>query len=250
MITAITDVGKRDFNSAVEAMEWQAIHSSTKFILDDVDISHLDIVQRENKHLCPTALTTFQAVNEFVRLKNEMALKIEQERHIQILNLISLFEEAMNIESYQAIEDFIIKYEAIKNNIISALKDAERNLSMIPEVRIFERAKYQFRVDKIKNLIPKINTACTNSSPWQPIETAPKDQTVVFIYVPGEKPNYPKLGLYYTKKEYQKELEKEHGPQNFLPDGWYWSPGITTGYKQCSINPTHWMPIPKDPSSP
>jgi hypothetical protein len=71
---------------------------------------------------------------------------------------------------------------------------------------------------------------------WQPIETAPKDGTVILInnpnkYGPNKKPyKYQVLmAWYYTRKYEQGTIE-------------YWDT-----FNNCHPKPTHWMPLPEPP---
>ena len=66
---------------------------------------------------------------------------------------------------------------------------------------------------------------------WQPIETAPKDQAVL-VWLPGAATG----------------LEMEIGYcSSSDPDG-DWYPSTHVGFP-IDIPPTHWMPLPKDPTS-
>jgi hypothetical protein len=68
---------------------------------------------------------------------------------------------------------------------------------------------------------------------WQPIETAPKDETSVLLYGfwEGE----------LNARDDQPEVWKAH----FAYDKWWVEGGEY--YSQCVINPTHWMPLPEPP---
>ena len=64
-------------------------------------------------------------------------------------------------------------------------------------------------------------------SDWQPIETAPKDGTVVFLYWPTMSiTRYPAAGMH-------------HG------DEYGWEMYVDRDYGE--IFPTHWMPLPAPP---
>lgn len=62
-------------------------------------------------------------------------------------------------------------------------------------------------------------------TPWQPIETAPKDGTVVLVIDARHDDDYPYPA--HWKKGY----------------GWF-DPGWDGGY-----SPTHWMPLPDPPNT-
>ena len=79
---------------------------------------------------------------------------------------------------------------------------------------------------------------------WQHIESAPKDGTKVFVYVPGDS-NYP-TAAYYSSKEY---FETEYGDPDYMDEGWYWSFGYPSDFHEETIEPTHWMPIPESPEA-
>jgi hypothetical protein len=68
---------------------------------------------------------------------------------------------------------------------------------------------------------------------WQPIETAPTDNTSVLVYGFWE-------GELYAKED-QREIWKAHFDHNkwWVDGGEY--------YSQSVISPTHWMPLPKPP---
>ncbi len=69
---------------------------------------------------------------------------------------------------------------------------------------------------------------------WQPIETAPKDGTVVDLFRCGHRvPNC--------------SWRVNH---NVLLDGWVYSPpnGGKYAFHKRDPNPTHWMPLPEPPS--
>lgn len=55
---------------------------------------------------------------------------------------------------------------------------------------------------------------------WLPIETAPKDGTEVFVYVPGD-------SLFPTAATYKSAdyFEKEYGDREYMEEGWYWAFG-------------------------
>ena len=83
-----------------------------------------------------------------------------------------------------------------------------------------------------------------NNNEWQPIETAPKDGTLVLLWgiwsgevsgIYNEKEMH--LGYYYVS-EFQSLEEK----------GFNWT--VTGGDMYgCRMNPTHWMPLPKPPTN-
>lgn len=77
---------------------------------------------------------------------------------------------------------------------------------------------------------------------WQPIETAPKDDTDIFVYIPlldemrvaffgteGKSP-WPELVGKWI-------LSDTMGEDDNTPDGYVWQ----------AIEPSHWMPLPSRP---
>lgn len=77
-------------------------------------------------------------------------------------------------------------------------------------------------------------------SEWQPIETAPKDGTVVLLF-----------GLWAGEvggiaQEPQIDIGRwSGGRSDYGSDGWW---GLITGDAYgCWMRPTHWMPLPQPP---
>jgi hypothetical protein len=81
-------------------------------------------------------------------------------------------------------------------------------------------------------------------SEWQPIETAPKDGTNVFVCVPTDS-SFPTAAFYLTSAY----CEEEYGDPDYMEEGWYWAPGYPSDFHEYPINPTHWMPMPAPPSA-
>jgi hypothetical protein len=104
---------------------------------------------------------------------------------------------------------------------------------------------------------------------WQPIETAPKDDTHIFVWFdhsadPYEDPNNPnKLtpyaalaeGPYFMDGEGyciakwfppHFESEDEYGNGYWLPGWWF---AFQAGDYEYPCNPTHWMPLPAPPDT-
>ncbi len=77
---------------------------------------------------------------------------------------------------------------------------------------------------------------------WQPIDTAPKDGTVVILYVPGTDSSV-RLGWYVQEETVR------HGKVIRSVDEWYWRDGFFSGiFGQKDDAPTHWMPLPEPPA--
>ena len=71
-------------------------------------------------------------------------------------------------------------------------------------------------------------------SEWQPIETAPKDDTLRFLLEPKElsgRTRYGRVSVGYWA------VSRQHIA------GGYWSDDSLAGISQ----PTHWMPLPEPP---
>jgi hypothetical protein len=81
-------------------------------------------------------------------------------------------------------------------------------------------------------------------SEWQPIETAPKDETEVFLWIPGVS-NYPIAG-HYTSAE---RVEEDYGDPEYMEEGWYLGYGYPGDLGEETYEPTHWMPLPNPPKS-
>lgn len=77
---------------------------------------------------------------------------------------------------------------------------------------------------------------------WQPIATAPKDGTEVFVYVPGDS-LYPTVARYDTPERFQ----EDYGDPDYMPEGWRWACGYPSDFHEETIEPTHWMSLPPPP---
>jgi hypothetical protein len=79
---------------------------------------------------------------------------------------------------------------------------------------------------------------------WLPIKTAPKDGTTVLVYVPGD-------SLYPTAAQYdsRERFERDYGDPDYMPEGWRWSCGYPSDFHEHTIEPTHWMRMPKHPAT-
>ena len=73
---------------------------------------------------------------------------------------------------------------------------------------------------------------------WQPIETAPKDGTEIFLHCPGS--TRPKIGSWRVDG-----LMSERG-EMWLDDSY---DDFSTSFESCPLDPTHWMPLPTPPDS-
>jgi hypothetical protein len=78
--------------------------------------------------------------------------------------------------------------------------------------------------------------AALESMQWQPIETAPKDGSVIYLYCP----RFNCTRGSWKHDEYFRDEERW-----FSEDG----DSESTGYYYVPLNPTHWMPIPTPPES-
>ncbi len=64
---------------------------------------------------------------------------------------------------------------------------------------------------------------------WQPISTAPKDGTHIFLYEPYD---HPCVAFYVTSPEWS---------------GWMFADELLADVKPEGPEPTHWMPLPPPP---
>lgn len=71
---------------------------------------------------------------------------------------------------------------------------------------------------------------------WQPIESAPKDGTVLILY----SSQGMEMGSWKKDENYRDQPAKW-----FSEEGDDWS----TGYYYCPMDPTHWMPLPAPPKN-
>ena len=76
---------------------------------------------------------------------------------------------------------------------------------------------------------------------WQPIETAPKDQTEVLVWVRGE--IIPLVMAFFSREYYA----REYGDAEYMEDGWRLSYGYPGHLPESTWEPTHWMPLPEPP---
>lgn len=77
---------------------------------------------------------------------------------------------------------------------------------------------------------------------WQPIATAPKDGTDIFVYVRGDTV-YPTAASYKSSAYFK----QEYGDSEYMAEGWYWSFGYPSDFHEETLEPSHWMPIPAMP---
>ncbi len=81
---------------------------------------------------------------------------------------------------------------------------------------------------KMRALIPLIrNAALDEAGRWQPIETAPKDRTVLWGWMKSRGGSQPYM-------DFLEWFETPHG------GGWWVS-------RCLPVKPTHWMPLPQSP---
>ena len=80
---------------------------------------------------------------------------------------------------------------------------------------------------------------------WQPIETAPRDGTVIDLWADGER--WP--DCYWGKRRYWSVDGDETKTSAWLmePPDWIWA--TMNERIPCDVAPTHWMPRPAPPAS-
>lgn len=72
---------------------------------------------------------------------------------------------------------------------------------------------------------------------WRPIDTAPIDGTIVWLYCSD---NVQREGWFETGRNFDQ-------PFNDWTSGWETQGEYDVGYN--SISPTHWMPLPEPPAT-
>jgi hypothetical protein len=73
---------------------------------------------------------------------------------------------------------------------------------------------------------------------WQPIETAPKDGTVVFLLYEEDGKIIPSVGQFNSEQTFRfGKLERERHE-------WWSSRHLFNGIGDKTAEPTHWMPVP------
>ena len=105
------------------------------------------------------------------------------------------------------------------------------------DVAVELAAQYAAERDQLRAELEKVR--------WQPVETAPKDGIEVFVYVAGDSV-FPTAASYKSSAYF----EKEYGDPEYMAEGWYWSFGYPSDFHEDVISPTHWMPLPADPTPP
>jgi hypothetical protein len=78
------------------------------------------------------------------------------------------------------------------------------------------------------------------SEGWQPIETAPKDRTMLLLWAGGEHV----IGYFETGKEW---LTSQEGFNDWTTGAVTTTSGYDCGFNR--IRPTHWMALPPEPSN-
>lgn len=78
-------------------------------------------------------------------------------------------------------------------------------------------------------------------SDWQLIETAPRDQVTVHVWLAGALAPLP---AYFVSRDY---LEREYDDAEYMEEGWYPSHDFYFDLPETVLAPTHWMPLPAPP---
>lgn len=80
---------------------------------------------------------------------------------------------------------------------------------------------------------------------WRPIETAPKDGTLIDVWMGRDEFPHRRTDVYWGRYPH---TCGEHGSycDSCPPDRDMWVDALTAGYEH-NLRPTHWMPIPEPP---
>ncbi len=107
-------------------------------------------------------------------------------------------------------------------------------------------------------------------SEWQPIETAPKDGTKIWVYYNHDADPFIDPHIPYKLTDYAANAEglghyKDQGQcvavwcDGFDDGDWesgyvwipgWWFPWVNDEPAEAVVNPTHWMPLPEPPNVP
>ena len=80
---------------------------------------------------------------------------------------------------------------------------------------------------------------------WQPIETAPKDGTLIILWNSTKGLNRAYFGSW--RVDSSEEHLEDSSLANWFDDSY---DDFSLGYSSLPLNPTHWMPLPPPPSKP
>lgn len=127
-------------------------------------------------------------------------------------------------------KDHALKVETERDAAIARAEKAEADLKYVNEARALDLADHQTKIKEIAERIRKAE-AERDAARWQPIETAPRDGTLIDLWA-GER--------------------IANCAWNVPSKCWAERVGAGFGGKHWAVvnNPTHWMPLPAAPANP
>lgn len=84
-------------------------------------------------------------------------------------------------------------------------------------------------------------------SEWQPIATAPKDESFVLLYVPHQQLETGPvvMGMHWRDEQRDDAGKFKKGRWYHVGNGWL---GVEADLRPAWCEPTHWMPLPAPPN--
>lgn len=127
-------------------------------------------------------------------------------------------------------KDHALKVETERDAAIARAEKAEADLKYVNEARTLDLADHQTKIKEMAERIRKAE-AERDAARWQPIETAPRDGTLIDLWA-GER--------------------IANCAWNVPSKCWAERVGAGFGGKHWAVvnNPTHWMPLPAAPANP
>lgn len=127
-------------------------------------------------------------------------------------------------------KDHALKVETERDAAIARAEKAEADLKYVNEARALDLADHQTKIKEMAERIRKAE-AERDAARWQPIETAPRDRTLIDLWA-GER-------IANCAWNVPSKCWAERVGASF--DGKHWA---------VVNNPTHWMPLPAAPANP
>ena len=98
-----------------------------------------------------------------------------------------------------------------------------------------------------RQALSRYHTAKARGSPWQPIETAPKDGSEVLVW---RDDTGILLARYTSCAEFLPDAELEHMDEvSAIQEDWFAADFLSGGRLESDCAPTHWMPLPPAPDT-